>query len=159
MAYTRKEYIDLLKEIGMSGPATPRMLELLQKLRDDFDEREGMLKSYGERRDKETPDGFEQEERKIRRESRRDDEIDGGERRDAYGVRFSRRSDEESDDRKGVDEETVSKAAYDELKKAYIDRFFSTPEEAIKAQEEDVKKDDKVRDLDFDELFKDREGI
>lgn len=59
MAYTREEYENLLKEIANSGGDTPAMMELLQKLRDDYDEREGLLKRYGEERDKRAPEGSE----------------------------------------------------------------------------------------------------
>lgn len=153
----RKEYMDLLKEIGMSGNMTPRMLEILQKLRDEFDEREGMLRRYGETRVKDDPEGYEQEEKKIRSESRADDVADGGERRDAYGVEIKGDATE-TPTTEPVDAETVSKAEYDRLRQMYLERFFSSPEEAIKDQEEDVKKDSNLEDIDFDDLFKEREG-
>lgn len=165
MAYTREAYTNLLREIAMSGGDTPKMLELLQKLRDDFDEREGMLRRYGERKDRLEPAGERREEREIREESREDDREDGGERRRAYDAL----PDEETrDDRpdggaesarpEPVKPDTVSRADYEELRRKYIDRFFSTPEQAIQAQREDIRKDDNAEGLTFDDLFKDREG-
>lgn len=147
MAYTPEEYSDLLKEIANSGGDTPKMMELLQKLRDDYDEREGMLKKYGEDRDREEPEGEVTERKEIRKESEEDNREDGGKRRRAY------------------DGDVVSRAEFDKMReemekirKAYIDKYFSTPVDAKREQEEDVRKDDKSEDMSFDELFKDREG-
>lgn len=133
--FVKEEYDNLLKEIAESGGDTPKMLELMQKLRDDFDEREGELKRYREAADKETPEGEKAEEEKIVEDSERDNRSDGGERRDAYDE-LSRR--------------------YDDLHKKYIERFFSTPDEAKEDQRKDVKRDGKEQS--FDELFKEREG-
>ena len=47
----KEEHENLLKQIADSGGDTANMLDLMQKLRDDFDEREGMLKKYGEKYD------------------------------------------------------------------------------------------------------------
>lgn len=142
MSYTPEEYQDLLKEIANSGGDTPKMLELLQKLRDDYDEREGELRRYKETKDKETPEGEKEEREKIREESREDDKEDRGERLRAYeGKR-----------------DMVSREDYEELRRKYIERFFSTPEQAKKSQEEDVRKDSKSDSMSFDELFKKREG-
>lgn len=129
MAYTKKEFDDLLREIAKSGGDTPKMLELMQKLRDDFDEREGMLRRYGESRDRTRPEGERREEEKIREESREDDRRDGGERRRAYDALA----------------DTVSRADYEELRRKYIERFFSAPELRREEPEE----------TDFDSLFRD----
>lgn len=162
MAFTKKEHDDLLREIAMTGGDTPKMLELMQKLRDDFDEREGMLRQYGEKADKTPPEGIKEAEEKVREESRKDDREDGGERRRAYGVepdrREGRRADAETGDRREVTRDMVSRAEYDELKKKYIDRFFSSIPEAIREEKEDVRKDDNVDSLTFEDLFKKREG-
>ena len=138
MALTKKEHEDLLREIAETGGDTANMLELMQKLRDDFDEREGELRGYGEERDKERPEGAEKEDERIRRESREDDKEDRGERRDP------------------LSKDVVSRAEYDELKRKYIDRFFSTPEEVKKETEKDVKRDGENQT--FEELFKRKEG-
>lgn len=137
MAYTPEEYENLLKEIANSGGDTPAMMELLQKLRDDYDEREGMLKRYGEERDKKAPEGSEEEREKIRKESEEDDVEDKGERRIAY-------------------EDYVPREEYETLRKKYIERFFTTPDRAKRDQRENVMEDGKKRS--FEQLFKDREG-
>lgn len=137
MAYTPEEYENLLKEIANSGGDTPAMMELLQKLRDDYDEREGMLKRYGEERDKKAPEGSEEEREKIRKESEEDDVEDKGKRRIAY-------------------EDYVPREEYETLRKKYIERFFTTPDRAKRDQRENVMEDGKKRS--FEQLFKDREG-
>lgn len=140
MAFTKEEHENLLREIAESGGDTPKMLELMQKLRDDFDEREGELRRYHEERDKEEPEGLEKKEEEIEQESEEDDKEDGGERRKAYGALKN----------------YVSRADYEDLRNKYIERFFSTPEEAKKEQKKNVKEDGEKKS--FDELFKDREG-
>ena len=45
---------------------------------------------------------------------------------------------------------------YNELKKRYIDRFFTNPEEVKEETEKDVKRDGTVQT--FDELFEKKEG-
>lgn len=137
MAYTREEYENLLKEIANSGGDTPAMMELLQKLRDDYDEREGLLKRYGEERDKRAPEGSEEERDKIRKESEEDNIEDKGERRIAY-------------------DDYVPREDYEELRKKYIERFFTSPDKAKRMQKENVMDDGKKRF--FEELFKEREG-
>lgn len=137
MAYTREEYENLLKEIANSGGDTPAMMELLQKLRDDYDEREGLLKRYGEEGDKRAPEGSEEERDKIRKESEEDNIEDKGERRIAY-------------------DDYVPREDYEELRKKYIERFFTSPDKAKRMQKENVMDDGKKRS--FEELFKEREG-
>lgn len=148
---TKEEHENLLKEIANSGGDTANMLKLLQRLRDDFDEREGMLKRYGEERDKERPQGEEKEYEKLKDEAREDDKEDGGERRRAYGDSARRRG---GDDRRDY----VPRDEYERLRREYIDRFFSSPREADREQDEDIRKDDKADKMTFEELFKDREG-
>lgn len=156
MVFNKKEHDDLLKEIAMTGGATPKMMELLQKLRDDFDERAGMLRKEGEDRDRRDPEGAREEADRIREESRRDDREDRGERRRAYGFG----GDRETGDPAPVTREEFDKlrADHERLQREYVERFFSTPEEVIRDQREDVRKDDDVKDLTFEDLFKDREG-
>lgn len=47
---------------------------------------------------------------------------------------------------------------YDNMKKRYRDRFFSSIDEAIEDQEEDIEKDDSSTVTSFEELFEEREG-
>lgn len=154
MAFTKKEHDNLLMEIAKSGGDTPKMLELMQKLRDDFDDREGELKRYRETADKKPPEGIREEERKVVEESEEDNREDGGERRRAYGVD----PDGETRDRRGVSRDVVSRADYEDLKNKYIERFFSSIPEAIREQKEDIRKDDNVKDDSFEKLFEEREG-
>lgn len=135
--YSKEEHENLLKEIAATGGDTDSMLELLQKLRDDFDEREGELRRYNEAADKSKPD-TENAEEKIVDESKEDNVDDKGLRRDP------------------IRDDVVSRSEYDELKRKYIERFFSDPEQAKRDQEEDIKDDGK--DLSFDNLFKKKEG-
>ena len=125
MALTKKEHDDLLKEIAQSGGDTDNMLKLLQRLRDDFDEREGMLRKEGETKDKETPT-TEKERDNITEESREDNQEDGGLRRDPEGYRKK----------------------YEDLKRQYIERFFSGSDEEIKEEKKEEKKP-----LTYDNLF------
>lgn len=142
---SKEEHEGLLRRIAETGGATPEMLEDIQKLRDEYDERMGELRRYGERRDKDRPEGSEEEERKLDREDRRDERED---RRDD-------RDDVESRGEREVDP-TDWRGKYEEIRKKYIDRFFTSPEEVKEDQEEDVKRDgEKVT---FEELFKEREG-
>lgn len=154
MSFTKKEHDNLLMEIAKSGGDTPKMLELMQKLRDDFDDREGELKRYRETADKKPPEGTKAEERKIVEESEEDNREDGGERRRAYDVD----PDGETRDRRGVSRDVVSRADYEDLKNKYIERFFSSIPEAIREQKEDIRKDDDVEDDSFEKLFEEREG-
>lgn len=131
MAFTKEEHENLLKEIAESGGDTPKMLELMQKLRDDFDEREGMLKKYGEERDKSEPEGEKQEEEKVREESSEDNREDGGLRRDPV---------------------KDWKAEYNDLKAKYVERFFGG--DASKSEIKDERREEKAEEKKIDDLFK-----
>lgn len=136
--FTKDEHENLLKEIAETGGDTENMLDLLQRLRDDFDEREGMLRSEGETADETTPDTAAVED-EIRDESVEDNREDGGLRRNPLPDGFDNWRD-----------------AYSDLKRKYIERFFTTPDEVKKENENDVKRDSKPQT--FDELFKNKEG-
>ena len=47
---------------------------------------------------------------------------------------------------------------YQEVKKEYRDKFFSTPSEAIENQNNDLKKDNNSANVSFEDLFNNREG-
>ena len=184
MALTKAEHENLLKEIAMTGGDTDNMLKLMQRLRDDFDEREGMLRKYGEERDKETPI-TEGEREKIREESREDNQEDGGLRRDPIpadqvsdttpeekrseglsdgGGEVRSDSDGDGNIRREIRKsekamDTPDRERFDALRKDYIDRFFGSGAQAIEDNDSDVKKDDRVKDISFEDLFKDREGM
>lgn len=136
--FTKDEHENLLKEIAETGGDTENMLNLLQRLRDDFDEREGMLRREGENTDETSPVTTEVEN-EIREESVEDNREDGGLRRNPVPDGFDNWRD-----------------AYSDLKRKYIERFFTTPDEVKKENENDVKRDSKPQT--FDELFKNKEG-
>lgn len=115
-----------------SGGMTEDVERDVERLKDDFDEREGILKRYGE-----TYDGEDQDEYEY---SGRDD------------VNIYTPREEEKDWKK----------EYDDLKARYMDRFFGTSEvkedfnDKIEETEEDVKRDGEVQS--FDELLERTEG-
>lgn len=129
MSMNKEEYDNLLAEIAETGGPTDKMMELLQKLRDDFDMREGELRSRGEEEDKNEP-GTEAEKEKIVGESIEDNKNDSGLRRDPLSL------------------DMVPKADYDDLKRRYIERFFGKTEDQI---EDEKESEDKKKNL--DDLF------
>ena len=56
------------------------------------------------------------------------------------------------------DTEVDYKEKYETLKERYKERFFTSPEEVKKEQEEDVKDDSESDKKEYKELFKEREG-
>lgn len=125
MALTKQEHENLLKEIAESGGDTDNMLKLMQRLRDDFNEREGILRKLGETKDKNEPSTKEERE-EIRKESIEDDKEDSGLRRDPINYRDK----------------------YEKLRRNYINRYFSGSEEEKEEEEEkDKKKERKYEDL------------
>ena len=132
MAYTREEYINLLKEIAMSGGDTPKMMGLLEKLRDDYDEREGMLKRYNETADTKPIEGETKAAEEIRKESEEDNRKDDGERRDPVSREEFERL----------------KADYDNMRRTYIDSYFGEGTDVVKQEEHPTEV------TDFDDLFK-----
>lgn len=129
---TRSGMEKILRRIMESGGMTEDMEQDIERLKDDFDEREGILKRYGE-----TYDGEDQDEYEY---SGRDD------------INIYTPREEEKDWKK----------EYDDLKARYMDRFFGTSEveedfnDTIEETEEDVKRDGEVQT--FDELLERTEG-
>lgn len=129
---TRSGMEKILRRIMESGGMTEDMERDVERLKDDFDEREGILKRYGE-----TYDGEDQDEYEY---SGRDD------------VNIYTPREEEKDWKK----------EYDDLKARYMDRFFGASEvkedfnDTIEETEEDVKRDGEVQS--FDELLERTEG-
>lgn len=62
----------ILRRIMETGGLTPDMEEDIQRLRDDFDEREGILKKYGETYDGEDMDEYEYTGRYTPKEEEKD---------------------------------------------------------------------------------------
>lgn len=125
----------ILRRIMETGGLTPDMEEDIQRLRDDFDEREGILKKYGETYDGEDMDEYEYTGRDT-------DEI--------YTPK------EEEKDAKDW------RTKYEELKARYLDRFFGGVdndknfEETMDETREDVERDGEPQT--FDELLERVEG-
>lgn len=133
--YTRTGFAAVLRKIMETGGLTKDMADDMKKLMDDFDEREGMLKRYGE--------------------------VYNGEDREDYDYTPSDADRDVVEDRT---EETKKdwERMYNDLKKDYIDRFFGTRD--LREEIEDIKEDtedDVKRDGEnqtFDELLKRVEG-
>lgn len=129
---TRSGMEKILRRIMESGGMTEDMERDVERLKDDFDEREGILKRYGE-----TYDG---EDR---------DEYDYSERDD---INIYTPKEEEKD----------WKQEYDNLKERYMDRFFGTSDvkdefdNTMEDTKEDVKRDGAVQS--FAELLERMEG-
>lgn len=127
----------ILRRIMETGGLTDDMEKDIQRLKDDFDEREGILKRYGEVYDGEDRDEY---------------EYSG---RDFESVYTPREEDKIEEDWRG---------RYEEMKRRYIDRFFGgrdpkdTEEykEIMEETEEDVRRDGEKQT--FDELLERTEG-
>lgn len=68
---TRRSANNLLQRIWETGGLTPDMEEDIKRLRDDFDEREGILRKYGEVYDGEDKDEYEWTETRSAEEGQR----------------------------------------------------------------------------------------
>lgn len=132
---TRSGMTKILRRIMESGGMTDDMEEDVRRLQDDFDEREGILRKYGETYDGEDRDEYEFSER------------------DGNSIYTPREEDKLADD---------WRIKYEEMKKRYLDRFFGTDEieddyfETMRKTREDVKRDGEPQS--FDELLERVEG-
>lgn len=119
----------ILRRIMETGGMTPEMEEDIQRLRDDFDEREGILKKYGETYDGEDADEY---------------EYTGRDPQEIYTPK-----EEEKDAKEW-------RTKYEEMKARYLDRFFDVAdidfEEIMNKTREDVERDGEPQT--FDELLK-----
>lgn len=120
----------ILRRIMETGGLTPDMEEDIQRLRDDFDEREGILKKYGETYDGEDVDEY---------------DFTGRDTNEIYTPK-----EEEKDAKEW-------RTKYEEMKARYLDRFFGGVdndkifEETINETREDVDRDGEPQT--FDELL------
>lgn len=124
---TRTAMYNLLRRIMESGGLTEDMEKDIQRIKDDFDEREGILKRYGETYDGEDTDEYE------------------------YAGR-----DSESVYTPDEENKINWEYEYKNLKEKYLNRFFgggteTTPKAAIEAQTEDVVEDGEPKS--FEELL------
>lgn len=130
---TKKGYFDLIRRISETGGKTEDMANLIDKLKADYDEREGMLRKYGEYYDGEDRDEFDYKENNM-----------------AAAIEEIRKERDDWRDR------------YDRLDRDYKERFWGTRDIAMKVEdikretEEDVKRDGEYQTI--EELFERIEG-
>ena len=125
----------ILRRIMETGGLTTDMEKDIQRLRDDFDEREGILKKYGETYDGEDVDEY---------------EFTGRDTDEIYTPKEEERDAKEW------------RTKYEEMKARYLDRFFGGVdndknfEETMNKTREDVERDGEPQT--FDELLERVEG-
>lgn len=146
---TRLAYEELLTRLMNSGELTPDMEVDFSRLKDELDEREGMLARYGE-----TYDGENKEYEWVAREVETDGTKDGSD--DVV--------QEDESENKVIDtpEENVIdwEAKYRELKQRYIDRFMGRiKEENLEDMRNDLERgrDDGgegINEVTYNDLFK-----
>lgn len=146
MAILTKTGMDkILRRIMETGGLTEDMERDIDRLRSDFDEREGMLRRYGE-----TYDGEDMDEYEWRG---RDDESREDSDRDDKDIYTPREEAKDYEDWRG---------RYEEMRQRYLDRFFGGRDEGEEYQEimseteEDVRRDGEPQT--FDELLERTEG-
>ena len=132
---TKSGMTKILRKIMESGGMTEDMERSVRRLQDDFDEREGILKKYGETYDGEDRDEY---------------EFSG---RDTDEIYTLREEEKLADD---------WRAKYEEMKSRYLDRFFGTDEieddfdRTMRETRDDVKRDGEPQT--FNELLERVEG-
>ena len=146
MAILTKTGMDkILRRIMETGGLTEDMEKDIDRLRSDFDEREGMLRRYGETYDGEDMDEYEWKGRDD--ESREDSD------RDDKDIYTPREEAKDYEDWRG---------RYEEMRQRYLDRFFGGRDEGeeyreiMSETEEDVRRDGEPQT--FDELLERTEG-
>ena len=145
---TRAAYEELLTRLMSSGELTPDMEEDFRRLKDELDEREGMLARYGE-----TYDGENKEYEWVAREVETDGTKDGSD--DVV------QDDKENDVIDTPEENVIDwEAKYRDLKERYIDRFMGRiKEENLDDMRNDLERgrDDGgegVNEVTYNDLFK-----
>lgn len=144
---TRLAYEELLTRLMNSGELTPDMEEDFRRLKDELDEREGMLTRYGE-----TYDGENKEYEWVAREVETDGTKEGSD--DVV------QDDKENDVIDTPEENVIDwEAKYKDLKERYIDRFMGRiKEENLDDMHNDLERgrDDGegVNEVTYNDLFK-----
>lgn len=145
---TRAAYEELLTRLMNSGELTSDMEEDFRRLKDELDEREGMLARYGE-----TYDGENKEYEWVAREVETDGTKDGSD--DVV------QDDKENDVIDTPEENVIDwEAKYRDLKERYIDRFMGRiKEENLDDMRNDLERgrDDGgegVNEVTYNDLFK-----
>lgn len=124
---TKKGFLNLMERIMNSGGMTDDMEEAVRKIKDDYEEREGVLRKYGEEWDDENEE-FEYQEK--------------------YNMDDVTRVVEENE-RLSLENETLKKD-YDDLKARYTKNFLHD------IKQDDIGDDDSKKtpkDLQIDDLF------
>lgn len=114
----------LLREIMETGGLTDAMEEKIKALQSEFDEREGMLRRYGEIR--ESDDGESAEFEEIREDSAVDN------------------TDEERSEHVETEEPINWEARYNELQTKYLNRFFNSGSEERRDYDSTLEKKDSI---------------
>lgn len=145
---TRAAYEELLTRLMNSGELTPDMEEDFRRLKDELDEREGMLARYGE-----TYDGENKEYEWVARKVETDGTKDGSD--DVV------QDDKENDVIDTPEENVIDwEAKYRDLKERYIDRFMGRiKEENLDDMRNDLERgrDDGgegINEVTYNDLFK-----
>lgn len=145
---TRLAYEELLTRLMNSGELTPDMEADFSRLKDELDEREGMLARYGE-----TYDGENKEYEWVAREVETDGTKDGSD--DVM------QDDNENDVIDTPEENVIDwEAKYKDLKERYIDRFMGRiKEENLDDMRNDVERgrndgEEGVNEVTYNDLFK-----
>lgn len=146
MAILTKTGMDkILRRIMETGSLTEDMERDINRIRSDFDEREGVLRRYGETYDGEDKDEYEW--------IGRDDESREDSDRDDKDIYTPREEAKDYEDWRG---------RYEEMRQRYLDRFFGGRDEGeeyreiMRETEEDVRRDGEPQT--FDELLERTEG-
>lgn len=144
---TKAAYEELLTRLMNSGELTPDMEEDFRRLKDELDEREGILTRYGE-----TYDGENKEYEWVAREVETDGTKEGSD--------DVAQDDKENDVIDTPEENVIDwEAKYKDLKERYIDRFMGRiKEENLDNMRNDLERgrDDGegVNEVTYNDLFK-----
>lgn len=114
--FTKKGYDNILQRIWETGGMTPDMEDDIRRLRDEFDEREGILREYGEEYD------GEQEEYEFRRRNQESVISDTGS--DVTEITDTEETISNTDDRVELDNKPDWESRYRKLEQRYKDTFF-----------------------------------
>lgn len=114
--FTKKGYDNILQRIWETGGMTPDMEEDIHRLRDEFDEREGILKEYGEEYD------GEDETYEFRRRNEESTISDSGS--DITDIIDTENTVSTTDDRVEIDNRPDWESRYRKLEQRYKDTFF-----------------------------------
>lgn len=125
---TRNGTMKILQRIFETGGLTTDMEKDVQKLKDDFDEREGILRKYGEVYDGEDRDEYEWKER----EGERSEYINGGDKKDW-------------------------EREYNNLKARYMERFFGSVPESTTTEEIVEETPEETADISIDDILYQKE--